>query len=114
MTPTRAGRVAELDRVIDLAQYPNLALKWCHAPTLLSETAYPYRDVLPLLRRAIEAFGVERIMWASDVTQARVEANHTWAQLLYYLLDSDLLSETKKRGYSAAACARRCAGRRAR
>jgi L-fuconolactonase len=96
MTPTRAERVAQLDQVLDLAQYPNLALKWCHAPTLLSETAYPYRDVLPLLRRAIDAFGVERVMWASDVTQARAEANHTWAQLLYYLLDADRLSETEK------------------
>jgi L-fuconolactonase len=96
MTPTRAERVAQLDQVLDLAQYPNLALKWCHAPTLLSETAYPYRDVLPLLRRAIDAFGVERVMWASDVTQARAEANHTWAQLLYYLLDADQLSETEK------------------
>jgi hypothetical protein len=46
----RAARVAQLDQVLELAQYPNLALKWCHAPTLLSETAYPYRDVLPLLR----------------------------------------------------------------
>jgi L-fuconolactonase len=96
MTPTRAERFAQLDQVLDLAQYPNLALKWCHAPTLLSETAYPYRDVLPLLRRAIDAFGVERVMWASDVTQARAEANHTWAQLLYYLLDADQLSETEK------------------
>lgn len=96
VTPTRAGRVAQLDQVLDLAQYPNLALKWCHAPTLLSETAYPYRDVLPLLRRAIDAFGVERVMWASDVTQARAEANHTWAELLYYVLDSDQLSETEK------------------
>jgi L-fuconolactonase len=96
MTPTRAERVAQLDQVLDLARYPNLALKWCHAPTLLSETAYPYRDVLPLLRRAIEAFGVERVMWASDVTQARAEANQTWAQLLYYVLDSDQLSGTEK------------------
>jgi L-fuconolactonase len=96
MTPTRAERVAQLDQVLDLAQYPNLALKWCHAPTLLSETAYPYRDVLPLLRRVIEAFGVERVMWASDVTQARAEANQSWAQLLYYVLDSDQLSGTEK------------------
>src|SRR5579859_6964017 len=96
MTPTRAARVAQLDQVLDLAQYPNLALKWSHAPTLLSEQGYPYRDVLPLLRRAIEAFGSERVMWASDFTQARAEAGQSWAETLYYLLDSDLLSETEK------------------
>jgi L-fuconolactonase len=96
MTATRSERVAQLDQVMELAQYPNLALKWCHAPTLLSEEPYPYRDVLPQLRRVIEAFGVERVMWASDYTQARAETNQTWAQTLYYLLDSDQLSVTEK------------------
>jgi predicted TIM-barrel fold metal-dependent hydrolase len=96
MTPTRAERVAQLDQVIELAQYSNLALKWCHAPTLLSDLAYPHRDVLPLLRRVIEAFGVERVMWASDYTQARTETNQSWAQALYYVLDSDMLSQTEK------------------
>lgn len=96
LTPTRAGRVAELDGVLALAQYPNLALKWCHAPNLFSEEPYPYRDVLPLLRRAMDAFGAERIMWASDWTQARNEMPITWSQALYYLLGSDQLSDTEK------------------
>jgi L-fuconolactonase len=96
LTPTRAGRVAEFDRVVDLAQYPNLALKWCHAPNLFSEEPYPYRDVLPILRRAIDAFGAERIMWASDWTQARNEMPITWSEALYYLLNSDQLSTEEK------------------
>ena len=29
---TRAERVAQFDEVVELAQYSNLALKWCHAP----------------------------------------------------------------------------------
>jgi L-fuconolactonase len=97
MTPTRAQRVAQLDHVFDLAQYPNLALKWSHAPSLLSESGYPYPDVLPLLRRAIDAFGIERLMWASDYTQARTETGQSWAHALYYLLDSEQLSMTEKR-----------------
>jgi L-fuconolactonase len=96
MTATRAERVAQLDQVMDLARYPNMALKWCHAPTLLSAEPYPYRDVLPLLRRVIEAFGVERVMWASDYTQARAETNQAWAHALYYLLDSDQLAGKEK------------------
>ena len=96
MTASRAERVAQLDQVIDLASYPNLALKWCHAPTLLSEQPYPYRDVLPLLRRVIKSFGVERVLWASDYTQARAETSQHWAQALYYLLDSDQLSDAEK------------------
>jgi L-fuconolactonase len=96
LTPLRADRVLEFDQVLELAQYPNLALKWCHAPNLFSEEAYPYRDVLPLLRRAIDAFGAERVMWASDYTQARNEMRITWAQALYYILDSDQLSADEK------------------
>jgi hypothetical protein len=96
LTPTLAERVAELDRVCELAQYPNVAVKWCHAPGLLSEQDFPYPDLMPLLRRTIDAFGAERIMWASDYTVARDQNGNSWAQTLYYLLDSDDLSATEK------------------
>jgi L-fuconolactonase len=96
LTPTLPERVSELERVCELAQYPNIALKWCHAPELLSDQEYPYRDLMPHLRRAIDAFGVERIMWASDYTVARDQNGNSWAQCLYYLLDSDALSASEK------------------
>jgi L-fuconolactonase len=96
MTRSRDDRLAELTRVCEMAQYPNVALKWCHAPGLLSEEDYPYRDVMPLLRQAIDAFGVERIMWASDYTIARDQNGNSWAECLYYLLDSDQLSRAEK------------------
>ncbi len=96
LTKSRDDRLTELGRVYEMAQYPNVALKWCHAPGLLSEEDYPYRDVIPLLRQAIEAFGVERIMWASDYTIARDQNANSWAQCLYYLLDCDQLSGTEK------------------
>jgi L-fuconolactonase len=96
LTKSRDDRLAELEHVCDMAQYPNVALKWCHAPGLLSQEDYPYRDVMPLLRQAIEAFGVERIMWASDYTIAHDQNGNSWAQCLYYLLDSDQLSWTEK------------------
>ena len=96
LTPSRAERLAQLTRVCEMAQYPNVALKWCHAPGLLSEEEYPYRDLMPLLRQAIDAFGAERIMWASDYTVARDQNGNSWAQCLYYLLDSDQLSSSEK------------------
>jgi predicted TIM-barrel fold metal-dependent hydrolase len=96
MTASRAERVAQLDPVLELAHYPNVALKWSHAPSLFSEEGYPFRDVLPLLRRAIDAFGVERIVWASDYTVAHEQHGEAWAHSLYYLLDSDALSHTEK------------------
>src|SRR5262249_39620120 len=61
LVESRAERVAQFEAVRELAQYPNLALKWCHAPNLFSQQEFPYRDVMPVLRSAIEAFGVERI-----------------------------------------------------
>lgn len=96
MTKSRDDRLVELTRVCEMAQYPNVALKWCHAPGLLSEEDYPYRDVMPLLRQAIDAFGVERIMWASDYTIAQSQNANSWAECLYYLLDSDQISWTEK------------------
>jgi L-fuconolactonase len=94
VTPTLDGRLAELDFIIGLARYPNLAIKWSNAPSRLSDEPYPHRDAVGHLRRVIDAFGVERVMWASDYTESRVL--HTWAQSLHYILYSDLLSETEK------------------
>jgi L-fuconolactonase len=96
LTRSCEDRLAELERVCGMARYPNVALKWCHAPGLLSAEDYPYRDVMPLLRQALDAFGVERVLWASDYTVARDQDANSWAQCLYYLLDSDQLSRTEK------------------
>ena len=96
VVPTLEARVAQLDEVVELAQYPNLALKWCHAPARLSGERYPHRDVLPYLRRVIDAYGVERVMWASDYTQSRHTFGRPWSEALHYLLDTDQLSEVEK------------------
>jgi len=84
----------QLDQVCEMARFPNLALKWCHAPSQLSKQPYPFADVLPFLRRAIDAYGMERILWASDHTQSRT--HHSWAEALFYIRDSDQLSATEK------------------
>lgn len=103
LTASRKMRVKELSSVCDLATYPNVALKWCHGPGLLSDEKYPYEDVLPLLREAIDAFGPERIMWASDYTIAREHNGDTWAECLYYLLNSRQLSPSEKEWILAGA-----------
>ena len=94
VTPTLEGRLRELDFIIGLARYPNLAIKWSNAPTRLSDEPFPHRDAVGHLRRVIDAFGVERVMWASDYTESRPA--HTWAQTLGYLLYSDQLSDAEK------------------
>jgi predicted TIM-barrel fold metal-dependent hydrolase len=96
VTATLAERRTQLDDVVSLAQYPNLSVKWCHAPLYLSAEPYPFRDVLPLLRKVVDAFGVERVMWASDYTHSRTMFPMSWADSLHYLLDSDMLSDVEK------------------
>jgi L-fuconolactonase len=96
LAPTLEERLQQLERVIDLAQYPNLALKWCHAPGYLSAEPYPHRDMQPWLRRVIDAFGAERVMWASDYTQSRVETGFSWAHTLHYLLTWNAITVTEK------------------
>jgi predicted TIM-barrel fold metal-dependent hydrolase len=96
VTATLAERLAQLERAIELAEYPNLALKWSHAPGFLSAEPYPHRDMQPWLRKAIDAFGVQRVLWASDYTVSRAETGYSWAHTLHYLLDWDELSETEK------------------
>ena len=94
VTRTFEGRLREFDFILTLAKYPGLAIKWSNAQTRLSQEKYPHRDAVHQLRKAVTAFGKERIMWASDYTESR--RFHTWAQSLYYILYSDLLSETEK------------------
>lgn len=80
--------------VLALAAYPNVSLKWTHAPRL-SGGPYPYPDVLAMLLRVVDTFGRERVMWGSDSTQTR--DHHSWAESLYYIRDTDQLSEDDKR-----------------
>jgi predicted TIM-barrel fold metal-dependent hydrolase len=91
--PWQPGHLGYFDEVLKLASYPNVALKWAHAQGLFAAPAYPYDDILPYLRRAIDAFGASRIMWASDHSQIK---GHSWANLLCYLRDSNALSATEK------------------
>ncbi|HEU0169731.1 MAG TPA: amidohydrolase family protein [Chloroflexota bacterium] len=81
--------------VLELARYPNLALKWCHAPTQFSnKEPYPYPTAQAHLRRALDAFTPQRVMWASDHTQSRV--HHSWAEALFYIRDSALFNDLEK------------------
>jgi len=90
---TLEDSLPEFDHVISLARYPNLALKWCHAPDRISAEAYPFHDLAPYARRLIDAFGAERVMWASVYTQ--VQQHHSWAQALHHIMDWHILSETE-------------------
>ncbi|SFF76894.1 Amidohydrolase [Novosphingobium sp. CF614] len=89
----RSMDVTYFDEVLRLAEFPNLAVKISHAPMLLRAGAFPFEAVRPHLRRAIDAFGADRLMWASDKTVMR---RYTWAELLNYLLFDPEFSPDEK------------------
>jgi predicted TIM-barrel fold metal-dependent hydrolase len=78
------------DKVLRMAEWANVALKWAHAPSRLDAAGYPNSAARPFLRKAIDAFGAERIMWASDATVN--PTGETWAELLYAIKDNPDLS----------------------
>lgn len=48
-----------------LAQFPNVSMKISGIP-VASREAYPYRDVWPYVQLALDWFGIERCLWATD------------------------------------------------
>ena len=67
------------DQVLALARWPNVALKWAHAQGIFGDTHYPFPSLTGFLRRAIDAFGMERVIWASDAT---VIHDTSWGDIL--------------------------------
>ena len=59
-----------LPKLIEMARYPNLYVKFCGVQHL-SRVPYPHDDVWPQLHRILAAYGPERCLWASDYTRGR-------------------------------------------
>jgi len=88
------GNEVEFDKVLGLADLPNVALKWGHAQGLFSVSGYPFAGLRPYLRRALNAFGAERIMWAGDASANL--SGESWAELLFWLMDNADLSQGER------------------
>jgi L-fuconolactonase len=58
-----------LPELIALARYPNVVVKAGGMPAYSSTDAYPYPSLHGYLRQVYDAFGPERIFWASDLTR---------------------------------------------
>lgn len=87
-------QVRDYDAVLAMAKYSNVFLKWCHAPRLFGAPDYPFAELAPILARTLDAFGPERIMWASDFTHIR--NGRTWAETLFYMREHPGLSAGDK------------------
>lgn len=80
---------ADLPAVVDLARFPNVALKVTGAATL-SHEPFPFADLWEPLGRLFDAFGLDRCMWGTDWTRAT--ALVSYADAVAAFRDTDRLS----------------------
>lgn len=85
---------AAFEGVLRMAGLPNVALKWAHAPAYFGAGGYPNERARPFLRQAIDAFGPERVMWASDFTTN--QTGESWAELLFAVRNAPNLASDEK------------------
>ncbi|MGE0667121.1 MAG: amidohydrolase [Sphingomonadales bacterium] len=90
-----ATDVAYFDEVLKLASWPNAALKWSHAQGMFGMRDYPSPGLRPILRRAIDSFGANRVMWASD--HGGNQTGETWGELMHYIRDNPDLTADERR-----------------
>lgn len=69
-------RDADVAALCDLAKRKRVSVK-LSAYYALGKKEPPYEDLLPMIRRVLDAFGVERCMWASDAPY-QVQAPHSY------------------------------------
>jgi len=92
MMPADPEPFGDLPKLVRLAELANVAVKFSGAPTLSAEP-FPFRDLWPYLRRVVDAFGPERLLWAGDYPRVR---NHTYREALAFVRDTPELSATEK------------------
>jgi predicted TIM-barrel fold metal-dependent hydrolase len=81
-----------LPAALQLAQYPNVAVKLTGGPAL-TEQAFPFEDLWPVIDQFVARFGRERLMWGTDWTRV---PNGTYPEGVRYVLESDRLSQPDK------------------
>jgi predicted TIM-barrel fold metal-dependent hydrolase len=102
---------ANLPQLLDLARFPNVHVKLCGLPAL-SKERFPFKDAWPALRAITDAFGADRLMWASDTTRfaGRIgigrhqnpytlddyPGKHSYAESLLFVREAGVLSDEEK------------------
>jgi predicted TIM-barrel fold metal-dependent hydrolase len=81
------GKIDERDlaNLCDLARHKRVHVK-ISAFYALGKKQAPYTDLAPMIRRLVDAFGPERLMWATDCP-FQVQNNHTYAASLELVRD---------------------------
>jgi predicted TIM-barrel fold metal-dependent hydrolase len=78
-------RGADLAALCDLAKHKRVSVK-LSAYYALGKKQPPYDDLIPMIRRVIDAFSLERCMWASDAPY-QVQPPHNYAASIAVIRD---------------------------
>jgi predicted TIM-barrel fold metal-dependent hydrolase len=78
-------RDADVKALCDLARHKRVSVK-ISAYYALGKMVPPYDDLVPLIRRVLDAFGVERCMWASD-SPYQIVPPHTYGPSIALIRD---------------------------
>lgn len=92
--PVPPDPFVNLDVVLDLSRHENVYLKLTGVPSLSHQT-YPFRDIWPAVRRSVDVFGPDRVMWGSDFT--RTAALHSYWDATHYLRAMDIFTDEELR-----------------
>lgn len=86
----------QLNALCDMARFAKVHVK-TSAFYALGKKEPPYRDLLPMIRRVVDAFGPERLMWASDCPY-QVQGNHNYEASIALIRDASpsVLSDQEK------------------
>lgn len=85
----------QLDTLASLAKYPDVHVK-VSAFYALGKKKAPYDDLIPMIRRLVDAYGPERLMWATDCPY-QVQQGNTYADSIALIRDRiDFLSPGDK------------------
>ena len=88
------AQLALFDEVLALSAHANLAIKWGHASAMFDAPAWPGEGLWPLLRRTLDAFGANRVFWASDYSVN--QRGESWAELLFSVRGCPLLDDGER------------------
>jgi predicted TIM-barrel fold metal-dependent hydrolase len=78
-------RDADVDALCALAKHKHTTVK-ISAYYALGKKQPPYLDLVPMIGRMLDAFGVERCMWASD-SPYQIDGEHTYAASIELVRD---------------------------
>ena len=87
-------RKSDVDALCNLARHKNVTVK-ISAYYALGKRKPPYLDLVPMIRRVLDAYGVERAMWASD-SPYQIDGANTYAASIALIRDRMELSQTDR------------------